>query len=65
VPAVDGLAMRDAVYALHRAGFRVRVVGGSPDSAPARDIARVAGRTVPAAGAAAAPGALVTLYRTP
>jgi cell division protein FtsI (penicillin-binding protein 3) len=65
VPAVQGLPVRDAVFALHRAGFRVRVAGTGPDSAGARTVGRPAGRTVPAAGAATAPGALVTLYRAP
>jgi hypothetical protein len=51
VPAVQGLPLRDAVYALHRAGFRVRVAAGSP------------GQTAPAAGTAVRPGAVVTLYR--
>jgi cell division protein FtsI (penicillin-binding protein 3) len=66
VPAVHGLPLRDAVVALHRAGFRVRVAGdAAPDTAVARDLGRPAGRTLPAAGAAAAPGALVTLHRLP
>jgi cell division protein FtsI (penicillin-binding protein 3) len=54
VPAVQGLPLRDALYALHRAGFHVRLAAGSP-----------AGRTVPAGGALAPAGAEVTLYRAP
>ena len=68
VPDVHGLAVRDAVYALQRAGFRARLAGGAPSSADTgagRDIGRPAGRTVPAAGASAAAGALVTVYRAP
>jgi cell division protein FtsI (penicillin-binding protein 3) len=52
VPAVQGLPLRDAVFALHRAGFRVRVAPGGP-----------AGLTAPAAGTSARPGDVVTLYR--
>ncbi len=67
VPAVQGLPMRDAVVALHRAGFRVRVAGApaATDDAAVRDLGRPAGRTIPAAGAPAAPGASVTLFRVP
>jgi cell division protein FtsI (penicillin-binding protein 3) len=66
VPGVQGLPVRDAVFALQRAGFRVRVAGsGSADGDVARELGRPAGRTQPAAGAAAVPGALVTLYRAP
>jgi hypothetical protein len=68
VPDVHGLALRDAVYALQRAGFRARLAGGPPsatDTGAGRDIGRPAGRTVPAAGASAAAGALVTVYRAP
>ncbi|AHG90607.1 penicillin-binding protein transpeptidase [Gemmatirosa kalamazoonensis] len=54
VPAVQGLPLRDALYALHRAGFHVRLANGAP-----------AGRTIPAAGSLAAAGTEVTLYRAP
>jgi hypothetical protein len=60
--------VRDAVVALHRAGFRVRVVdaGAGPRAADSgRALGRPVGRTLPAAGAAAAIGSLVTLYRAP
>jgi cell division protein FtsI (penicillin-binding protein 3) len=59
VPAVQGLPVRDAVFALHRAGFRVRVADAPRDGAP------TAGRTQPGAGAVARAGAVVTLYREP
>ncbi len=49
VPAVAGLPLRDAVRALHEAGFRVELVAGGPPA------------TTPAAGALAAPGAVVRL----
>lgn len=49
VPPVQGLSMRDAVRALHGAGFRVRLA-----SAPA-------GSTLPVAGSSALPGTLVQL----
>jgi cell division protein FtsI (penicillin-binding protein 3) len=74
VPPVRGLPLRDAVVALHRAGFRVRVAGsGAPasDTESAaratlpRDFGKPVARTAPAVGTLAAPGALVTLYRTP
>lgn len=61
VPSVNGLPVRDALYALHRAGFRVRVAG----DAQRREFAHAAGRTQPAAGAVERAGALVTLYREP
>ena len=51
VPDVRGLSIREAVRALHGAGFRVRVVTAS---APG---------TLPAAGTIAAPGTLVQLTR--
>jgi cell division protein FtsI (penicillin-binding protein 3) len=54
VPTVQGLPLRDALYALHRAGFHVRLAAGAPS-----------GRTIPAAGAIAAAGAEVTLYHAP
>jgi len=54
VPAVQGLPLRDALYALHRAGFHVRLANGAP-----------AGRTIPAGGSLAAAGTEVTLYRAP
>ena len=60
VPSVQGMPVRDAVFALHRAGFRVRL----PDDA-SRATAHAAGRTQPAAGAVARAGAVVTLYREP
>jgi cell division protein FtsI (penicillin-binding protein 3) len=56
VPAVQGLPLRDAVYALHRAGFRVRTAAGGGASA---------GRTSPAAGTLARPDDVVTLHREP
>jgi len=56
VPAVQGLPLRDALYALHRAGFHVRVADGA---------ATGGGRTTPAAGASLPAGASVTLYREP
>ena len=51
IPNVRGLAVREAVRALHGAGFRVRLV-----------IASTSG-TLPAAGTLAAPGSLVQLTR--
>lgn len=67
VPAVHGLPVRDAVYALHRAGFRVRLAeeGAGRAAVAAHALGRPAGRTVPAAGAPARAGALVTLHRAP
>ena len=51
VPDVAGLELRDAVRALHGAGFRVRLVnGGAP------------GTTIPAAGASAPAGAVIRLH---
>jgi hypothetical protein len=50
---VQGLPLRDAIYALHRAGFHVRLANGA------------AGRTAPDAGAMLPAGASVTLYRNP
>ncbi|HEX8724756.1 MAG TPA: PASTA domain-containing protein, partial [Gemmatimonadaceae bacterium] len=49
VPSVTGLPLRDAVRALHAAGFRVRLVRGAPVA------------TVPAAGAMAGAGSVVLL----
>ena len=49
VPDVAGLPLRDAVRALHDAGFRVELVPGTPTG------------TAPAAGAVAPAGALVRL----
>ena len=54
VPAVQGLPLRDALFALHRAGFRVRLASGGPT-----------GRTIPASGAVAPAGSAVTLYYVP
>jgi hypothetical protein len=51
VPDVRGLPLRDAVHALHRAGFRVELTSGT------------GGLTFPASGALAAPGAVVRLQR--
>ncbi len=67
VPPVHGLPLRDALFALERAGFDARVAPGMPGAVPgaARTLGRAALRTVPAAGALAAAGAVVTLYRQP
>ena len=51
IPDVRGLSVREAVRAIHNAGFRVRLIGAS-----------TAG-TFPAAGTIAAPGTLVQLSR--
>ena len=48
VPAVKGLALRDAALRLHEAGFRVVVEGSGP-----------AVETVPKAGVKARPGSVV------
>jgi cell division protein FtsI (penicillin-binding protein 3) len=53
VPDVRGLSLRQAVHALHAAGFRVKLNGGSP------------GVTNPAAGAMAPAGSVVHLASTP
>jgi membrane peptidoglycan carboxypeptidase len=54
VPDVRGLSLREAVGALHRAGFRVQLAGfGAPSG------------TVPAAGSLARPGTLVRVASTP
>ncbi len=54
IPEVRGLALRDAVRELHRAGFRVQLAGfGDPLS------------TSPVAGAMAAPGSTVRLVSAP
>lgn len=52
VPSVQGLDLRDAVRALHDAGFRVRLSTGP------------SGTTQPAAGAIAPAGALIRLYHS-
>ncbi|HEY0996024.1 MAG TPA: PASTA domain-containing protein, partial [Gemmatimonadaceae bacterium] len=52
VPEVTGLTLRDAVRALHGAGFRVRLTPGATG-------------TTPAAGALASPGAVVRLSYQP
>jgi membrane peptidoglycan carboxypeptidase len=51
VPDVRGLSVREAVRALHGAGFRVRILASSPEG------------TLPAAGAMADPGTIVQLSR--
>jgi cell division protein FtsI (penicillin-binding protein 3) len=51
IPDVRGLSVREAVRALHAAGFRVRLLGAAPAG------------TSPAAGTLAAPGTLVQLSR--
>lgn len=51
IPDVRGLSIREAVRALHGAGFRVRLVTASSSG------------TLPAAGRLAAPGSLVQLAR--
>ncbi|HUF27132.1 MAG TPA: penicillin-binding transpeptidase domain-containing protein [Gemmatimonadaceae bacterium] len=51
VPDVRGLTLREAVHALHRAGFRVELTPGG------------AAETAPAAGSFHAPGAIVRLGR--
>jgi len=51
VPDVRGLSVREAVRALHHAGFRVRLLAASSVG------------TLPAAGTIAAPGTLVQLSR--
>ncbi|HEU4641377.1 MAG TPA: hypothetical protein VFS44_02905, partial [Gemmatimonadaceae bacterium] len=48
IPAVQGLALREAVRALHHAGVRVQLTGVGAPSGPA-----------PAAGVMARPGTLV------
>ena len=53
VPPVAGLPLRDAVYALHRAGFRVAIDSAAPDG------------TTPGTGAVAPAGSLVRLHRAP
>jgi cell division protein FtsI (penicillin-binding protein 3) len=53
VPSVAGLPLRDAVYALHRAGFRVMIDSLAPDG------------TTPGTGATAPAGTLVRLHRAP
>jgi cell division protein FtsI (penicillin-binding protein 3) len=51
VPDVRGLSVREAVRALHNAGFRVRLLGSNSSG------------TSPAAGTLAAPGTIVQLSR--
>lgn len=51
VPDVRGLSVREAVRALHGAGFRVRILASSPEG------------TLPAAGTLVAPGTIVQLSR--
>jgi cell division protein FtsI (penicillin-binding protein 3) len=52
VPDVRGLSLRQAVLALHSAGFRVRLAGGpSADTSPAAGSLAPAGTTVQLAGA--------------
>jgi len=51
VPDVKGLSVREAVRALHGAGFRVRLLSASSSG------------TLPAAGTLAAPGTIVQLNR--
>lgn len=53
VPDVRGLSLRQAVHALHAAGFRVALGAGA------------SGETTPAAGALAPAGALIRLSGTP
>ncbi|MBA2707590.1 MAG: hypothetical protein H0U59_07285, partial [Gemmatimonadaceae bacterium] len=53
VPEIAGLSLRDAVRALHRAGFRVKLVD------------RQSARTVPMAGSLQPRGSIVKLLRTP
>ena len=57
VPDVHGLPVRRAVYALHRAGFRV--------SLPTVEGAGAASATAPAAGTLAPSGSIVRLVRAP
>ena len=49
IPNVRGVPLREAVLALHDAGFRVQLLRGSE------------GATTPSAGSVAAPGTLVRL----
>ena len=56
VPDVHGLPLRQAVHALHAAGFRVQLDGG---------VTGASGITNPAAGAVAAAGTLVHLAGAP
>ncbi|HEU5175161.1 MAG TPA: penicillin-binding transpeptidase domain-containing protein, partial [Gemmatimonadaceae bacterium] len=51
VPVVAGLELRDAVRALHEAGFKVRLAGNGPR-----------GTTQPAAGTLVPAGAVIRLY---
>jgi cell division protein FtsI (penicillin-binding protein 3) len=53
VPSVQGLSLREAARALHRSGFRVRVVG---------ETGAASGATTPPAGATAPAGSLVVLH---
>jgi len=51
VPDVTGLSIREAVRALHAAGFRVRIANATTRG------------TLPVAGTAATPGTIVQLNR--
>ena len=57
IPDVHGLPVRRAVYALHRAGFRV--------SLATVDASGAASATAPPAGALATAGTIVRLVRAP
>ena len=46
VPDVRGLALRDAIRALHTAGFNVRVVNGAAGTRPAAGESAPAGSVV-------------------
>jgi cell division protein FtsI (penicillin-binding protein 3) len=78
VPRVAGLPLRDAVFLLHRAGFKVKVSRGSPGSSAGNGGSRNGGggtgavsavaqngeavATAPAAGSARKRGDLILLY---
>ena len=66
VPDVRGLPVRRAVYALHKAGFRVTLASGAPAPGGAGlGAAGAATGTAPAAGTLAAAGSTVRLARAP
>lgn len=66
VPLVQGLPLRDALYAVQRAGFEARLAPAAGARGAGRAVlGRAVARTVPAGGAPAAAGAVVTLYRQP
>ncbi len=67
VPPVNGLPVRDALFALQRAGFDAHLAPAPAlgTAAGGRAFGRPAFRTVPAAGAVSAAGAVVTVYRQP